>query len=128
MINLAAKKKKKERKKERNWDHKVGLKQCDRKGNTRTLSGIQTEGRLKPGNSPGITPGLSMEVLVSLMEKEVPCRNLSELDTCLSRLSSVLTQEPEEKKGVRLREAEIKEPGKEQFERTKKKDKYQHEF
>lgn len=83
---------------------------------------------MKPGNSPGITPGLSMEVLVSPMEKEVPCRNLSELDTCLSRLSSVLTQEPEEKKGVRWREAEIKEPGKEQFERTRKKDKYQHEF
>lgn len=62
------------------------------------------------------------------MEKEVPYRNLSELDTCLSRLSSVLTQEPEEKQGVRWREAENKEPGKEQFERMKKKDKYQHEF
>ena len=68
-----------------------------------------------------------MEVLVSPMEKEVPCRNLSELDTCLSRRSSVLTQESEEKEGERWREAEIKEPGREQFERMKKKDKCQHE-
>lgn len=50
---------------------------------------------------PGMIPGISMEVLVSRMEREVHCRKPSEQDTCLSSLSSVLTQEPEEKEGER---------------------------
>lgn len=74
------------------------------------------------------TPGISLEVLVSPRKREVPCREASELDTCLSPLSSVLTQKPKEKEGERWREAEIKEPGREQFESKRKKGKYQHEF
>ncbi|KAI4534195.1 hypothetical protein MG293_015055 [Ovis ammon polii] len=55
----------------------------------------------------------------SVREAGIPKCEVTEL------VSDRGVQEPEEKKGVRWREAEIKEPGKEQFERTKKKDKYQ---